>query len=57
MMRPSQSFHALRGVALAALIGTTLAFGPLRDALIYAPNGAEVDFGTTASTPTLPKEK
>jgi hypothetical protein len=50
MMRPRQSLHALRGIACAALIGITLAFGSLRDALIYAPNGAEVDVGATGST-------
>jgi len=53
MMRPRQSrLHALRGIALTALLGITVAFGSLRDALIYAPNGAEVDFGTTGSTPS-----
>jgi hypothetical protein len=54
IMRARQSsFHALRGVACAALILTAIALGSLRDALVYAPNGAEVDDpGTTA---TLPK--
>jgi hypothetical protein len=56
MMRPRQSSDALRG-AFAALLGITVAFGSLRDALIYAPNGAEVDFGATGSTPTPPKER
>jgi len=49
-MRPRQSLHVLRGIASVALIGTTLALGGLRDALVYAPNGAEVDYGATAST-------
>jgi hypothetical protein len=51
MMRPRQSsLHALRSMTIAALIGTTIALGSLHDALIYAPNGADVDSGTTAST-------
>ena len=58
MMRPrSSSLSALRGMTFAALIGTTLALGSLRDALVYAPNGAEVDHGATASATTVPKQK
>ena len=57
MMHPRQSSHALRGIALTALLGITVAFGSLRDALVYAPNGAEVDLGTTGSTPTPPKQR
>ena len=55
MMR--QSLHKLRGVAFIALVGTTLALGPLRDALVYAPNGAEVDRGDPGTTATVPKQK
>jgi hypothetical protein len=54
MMR--QSLHALRGVALAALIATTVAVGSLRDALIYLPNGAEVDLGATGTIAPVPKK-
>jgi hypothetical protein len=39
----------------AALIGITIALGSLHDALVYAPNGAEVDAGTTASASTTPR--
>jgi hypothetical protein len=51
MMRPRGfSFsHALRNVLLTALVGVTVALGPLRDALVYAPNGAEVDHAGTGS--------
>lgn len=45
----------LRNVLFAGLVGTTVAFGPLRDALVYAPNGAEVDHGVTASA-TVPRK-
>jgi hypothetical protein len=55
MMR--HSLHALRGVALTALIVTTVAFGSLRDALVYAPNGAEVDHGATGTTATVPRQR
>jgi len=34
--------HALRNVIHAALVGITVGLGPLRDALVYAPNGAEL---------------
>jgi len=58
MMRPRQpSLPALRAMAFAALIGTTVALGSLHDALVYAPNGAEMDFGSTARTPTAPKQR
>jgi hypothetical protein len=57
MMRPRQSLHALRGVALVALILATLALGSLREALIYAPNGAEVDRGDPGTTATVPKQR
>jgi hypothetical protein len=57
-MRAHQSsFRALRGVASAALILATVAFGSLRDALVYVPNGAEVDAGDPGTTATLPKQK
>ena len=49
--------RALRGTTLAALIGTTLALGALRDALVYAPNGAEVDYDTTATTAPPPRTR
>jgi len=54
MMR--QSLPALRGVALAALVLTTVTVGSLRDALVYVPNGAEVDHGATGTTATVPKK-
>ena len=44
---------ALRGAALAALIVTTFAFNTLRDALVYAPNGAEIESGASAATATV----
>jgi hypothetical protein len=50
-------FAAARGTTVAALIGATLALGTLHDALVYAPNGAEVDHGSTASTATVPKQR
>ena len=54
MMRSRQSsFQALRGVLFAGLVAATAALGPLRDALVYAPNGAEVDHGATGSTTTV----
>jgi hypothetical protein len=53
MMR--QSLHALRGVVLAALIVTTVALGSLRDALVYAPNGAEVDHARHRGGPPPPR--
>ena len=58
-MRPGGiSFaRALRNVLFAALVGTTVAFGPLRDALVNAPNGAEVDHGATGSAPVIRREK
>jgi len=47
-MHPRPSLlHLMRGIVLAAAIGTTVALGPLRDALVYAPNGAEVDAGAS----------
>jgi hypothetical protein len=54
-MRPNNiSFaRALRNVLFAGLVSTTVALGPLRDALVYVPNGAEVDHGATASTPVF----
>ena len=54
MRKESPTFAPARGMTLVALIGTTLALGSLRDALVYAPNGAEVDYGATASTTTTP---
>lgn len=53
-MRARQS--SLHALAFLMLIGTTVALGPVRDALIYAPNGAEVDHGATGST-TVPKQR
>jgi hypothetical protein len=58
MMRPGQSsFHTLRGVAFAALIVTTVALGSLRDVLVFAPNGAEVDSRDPGTTATVPKQR
>ena len=55
-MRARQSsFHPLRGVAFAALILTAFVLGSLRDALVYAPNGAEVDVGDPGTTAAVPR--
>ena len=54
-MRARQS--SLRAFVFVALIATTTALGSLRDALVYAPNGAEVDYGATGSTTTAPKSR
>jgi hypothetical protein len=54
-MRGHQS--SLQALVLLALVGTTLALGPLRDALVYAPNGAEVDHGATGSAAAAPKQR
>ena len=58
-MRPGGfSFsRALRNILYAALVGTVAALGPLRDALVYAPNGAEVDHGASGSTAPPPKQR
>jgi hypothetical protein len=58
-MRPGGiSFtHALRNTLYAALVGVTVALGPLRDALVNAPNGAEVDQGATGSAATAPRQR
>jgi hypothetical protein len=49
--------HALRNVIHAALVGITVGLGPLRDALVYAPNGAEMDPGATGSTTAVAKQR
>jgi hypothetical protein len=53
-MRGRQS--SLQALVFLALIGITVALGPLRDSLVYAPNGAEVDHGATGSAATPPKQ-
>ena len=56
--RNQRSFsRAVCGTTLVVLIGTTLALGSLRDALINAPNGAEVELGDPGTTATVPKQK
>ena len=59
MTRPREiSFaRALRNTLFAALVGTTVAFGPLRDALVYSPNGAEMDHGATGNAATPPRQR
>jgi len=54
-MRGRQS--SLQALVFLALIGTTVALGPVRDALVYAPNGAEVDHGATGSAAVAPKQR
>ena len=57
MTRPGGISFARRlgNVLFAGLVGTTVAFGSLRDALVYAPNGAEVDHIATGSAATAPR--
>jgi hypothetical protein len=53
MLRTQGSFHAAaRGVTLAAVVGGTLALGTVRDALVYAPNGADADLGAPPAATT-----
>jgi hypothetical protein len=55
MLRTQGSFHAAaRRFTLAAMIGGTLALGTLRDALVYAPNGADADLGSPRAATTAP---
>jgi hypothetical protein len=57
MQRRNPAFTAARQMTLVALIGTTLALGTLRDALVYAPNGAEVESGHPAVAATVPRDR
>jgi hypothetical protein len=48
---------AVRGATLAAVIGATFALGSLRDALVYAPNGADADLGAPSAATAAPNKR